>query len=66
MIGNAATSYVLEAGIGIKLRIEMPLLFTAGCVQGKKSLVGGTQIKGIAYFYGRDFIGDFTGIVGLF
>ncbi len=44
----------------------MPLLFTASRVQGKQSLVGGTQIKGIAYFYGRDFIGDFTGIVGLF
>lgn len=66
MIRNAATGYVLEAGIGIELGIEMPLLFPAGRIRGEQPLMGGTQIKSIPHFYWRDFIGDFTGIVGLF
>ena len=43
----------------------MPFLFAAGGIERKQSLVSGTQVKGVAHFNRRHFIGDFTRIVRL-
>ncbi|SAQ39802.1 Uncharacterised protein [Klebsiella michiganensis] len=43
----------------------MPLFFTGGRVKREQALVSGTQIKRVAHFNRRDFIGDFTRIVRL-
>ena len=43
----------------------MPFLFTAGGIQRKQTLVRGTQVKGVAHFNWRHFIGDFARIVRL-
>lgn len=37
----------------------MPFLFAAGGIQRKQALVRGTQVKGVAHFNWRHFIGDF-------
>ena len=44
----------------------MPFLFAAGGIERKQALVRGTQVKGVAHFNWRHFIGDFTWIVRLF
>lgn len=38
----------------------MPFLFAAGGIECKQALVSGTQVKGVAHFNRRHFIGDFT------
>ena len=43
----------------------MPFLFAAGGIERKQALVSGTQVKGVAHFNRRHFIGDFTRIVRL-
>lgn len=41
----------------------MPFLFAAGGIERKQALVSGTQVKGVARFNRRHFIGDFARIV---
>ena len=65
MVRHAATGHVLEAGVGIELRIEMPLLFTGSGIKREQTLVCGTKIQRIADFNWRHFIGDLTRIVRL-
>ena len=65
MIRDATAGYVLEGLVGFQLRIVMPFLFTAGGIQRKQTLMRGTQVKGVAHFNWRHFIGDFTWIVRL-
>ncbi|CAM8579638.1 hypothetical protein ESCOCP340M_26620 [Escherichia coli] len=43
----------------------MPFLFAAGGIERKQALVSGTQVKGVAHFNRRHFIGDFARIVRL-
>lgn len=43
----------------------MLFFFAAGGIKRKQALVSGTQVKGVAYFNWRYFIGDFTWIVWL-
>ena len=43
----------------------MPFLFAAGSIERKQALVSGTQVKRIAHFNRRHFIGDFARIVRL-
>ena len=63
MIRDATAGHVLEGRVGVQLRIEVPFLFTGGRVEREQTLVRRTQIKHIADFNWRHFVGQFTRIV---
>ena len=65
VIGHATAGNVLEGRIRIKLRVEVPFLFTGSGIKREKTLVRGTQVKHVAHFDRRHFVGQFARIVWL-
>ena len=63
VIRDATAGHVLEGRVGVQLRIEVPFLFTGGRVEREQTLMRRTQIKHIADFNWRHFVGQFTRIV---
>ena len=63
VVRNAAAGHVLERRIGVQLWIKVPFLFTGGRVEREQTLVRRTQVKHIADFNWRHFVGQFTRIV---
>ena len=54
---------MLERRVGIELWVEVPFLFTRGRIKREQTLVRRTQIKHIAHFNWRHFVGQFARIV---
>ena len=63
MVRDTAAGHVLERRVGVQLWIEVPFLFTGGRVEREQALVRRTQIKHVADFNWRHFVGQFARIV---
>ncbi len=64
MIGHTTACQVLEGGVVRQFWIELPPLPARFGIEREQDLVGRAQIQRITDLDGRDFIGDFTGVIG--